>query len=587
MASGDPELPNHVCEESEPIPNLLRNGLDMPEGLSEPVTDQGFEEPSNSLLSPKATRDLSKQSSRSKRSTMSQKSEASIMGRVLTRLKSIRSEVPFESQDSGDSLGEKSHTGTLSTAVVCALSLQMLLSLVCIAMVAMSCGGMWLVFEISLVAKINAASAELVRARAVAAVFSFVMLSLSLALSRFLSSAITVPLNRISRIATNLGEPKSHIMNGSLEAGTPPSRSSRILDISELERSFGNLIKCASMFMHYVPDTVVRSIFQGDERAMRLHVSRRRVTIMFTDIKDFTAIAEKLSQEDLLLVLTRYLSVMTKIIESYGGVVAEIMGDGLLVFFNSPEDIEYHEAKACASAIAQQQVLNNLNEEFAHLNLPSLELRIGVNSDTVLTGNLGSKTKMKFGCIGDGMNLASRLEGLCKVYGSNVICSANTLDALPSKAQFFFRELDLVQVKGRCKPTRIFEVLGLRDPVAFESVDSSIDEPSEEGETLSDVIPQPEEVCSAVLSQGLGQFGSRTINPEMIKRVNLYETALTAYQHADFTGAFETLASLLSEFPNDKAAALLFERVRKCLVPGALSEADIASWTGVFVLQDK
>lgn len=339
--------------------------------------------------------------------------------------------------------------------------------------------------------------------------------------------------------------------------------------------------------MHYVPDTVVRSIFRGDERAMRLHVSRRRVTIMFTDIKDFTAIAERLSQEDLLLLLTRYLSVMTKIIESYGGVVAEIMGDGLLVFFNTPEDIEHHEAKACASAISQQQVLKKLNEEFEDLDLPSLELRIGLNTDTVLTGNLGSKTKMKFGCIGDGMNLASRLEGLCKVYGANVICSANTLDALPSKAGFFSRELDLVQVKGRCAPTRIYEVLGFRNPVAFEHGDSSPRSSPFGGFTLSDVIPQPDDICNAALSTGLAQFSAHVILPDVVKRVNLYETALAAYQTADFKGASEKLSSLLADFPDDKAAALLSERVHECLVPGALSERDLGSWTGVFVLQDK
>lgn len=587
MASGTSDLPNHVSEESlsrlhSPGDSLAAK--DVPNVLTEDDTGAGLE--TRSALSPKPTRDQSKQSSRSKRSSMSKTSEASIMGRVMTRLKSIKSEDPlFDTQDSGDS-GQKPFAGAFSTAVARALSLQMLLSLVCVAMAAMSCGGMWLVFEINLVAKIKDESAEVVIARSIAAVFSFFMLALSLALSLFLSSAITVPLNRISRSAMHLGEPKSNITSDLLEGCTLPPRSSRILDISKLEHSFGNLIKCASMFTHYVPDTVVRSIFQGDEKAMRLHVSRRRVTIMFTDIKDFTAIAEQLSQEDLLLLLTRYLSVMTKIIESYGGVVAEIMGDGLLVFFNSPEDIEYHEAKACASAIAQQQVLARLNDEFVDMDLPSLELRIGLNTDTVLTGNLGSKTKMKFGCIGDGMNLASRLEGLCKVYGSNVICSANTLDALPSKEQFLFRELDLVQVKGRCAPTRIFEVLGLRDPVACESVDPTVDE-SSEGDTLSDVIPQPDEVCNAVLSTGFGQFGSRGINPEIIKRANLYETALTAYQQADFKGASEKLESLLTEFPDDKAAALLLERVRRCLVPGALSESDIASWTGVFVLQDK
>merc|ERR1711953_307956 len=100
---------------------------------------------------------------------------------------------------------------------------------------------------------------------------------------------------------------------------------------------------------------------------------------------------------------------MTRIVTLYDGVVAEILGDGLLVFFNTPDDVEDHAAKACGAALAQCDVLGPLNDELNEFGFPRLDIRIGIHSGTVLTGNIGSESKMKFGCMGDPINLASRL----------------------------------------------------------------------------------------------------------------------------------------------------------------------------------
>merc|ERR1712232_338990 len=143
--------------------------------------------------------------------------------------------------------------------------------------------------------------------------------------------------------------------------------------------------------------------------------------------------------------------------------VAEILGDGLLVFWNTPDDVNEHEAKACASALAQHQVLASLNRELKRFQIPPITTRIGLHTGSVLSGNIGSETKMKFGCIGDPINLASRLEGLCKVYGVGVICSRETHDALPADAGFVCRQLDFVQVKGKRIATRIYELIGVNN----------------------------------------------------------------------------------------------------------------------------
>lgn len=167
----------------------------------------------------------------------------------------------------------------------------------------------------------------------------------------------------------------------------------------------------------------MRNIVNGDKKATRLHVERRQVSIMFTDIRDFTTITESITQSELLLLLTRYFSVMTRIVEYYDGVVAEILGDGLVVFWNTPDTVEDHAAKACATALAQQRALVPLNKELQKFGLPEIAVRIGLHTGPVLAGNIGSEMKMKFGCMGDAVNLTSRLEGLCKAYGVSIICS--------------------------------------------------------------------------------------------------------------------------------------------------------------------
>jgi class 3 adenylate cyclase len=181
---------------------------------------------------------------------------------------------------------------------------------------------------------------------------------------------------------------------------------------------------------------------------------------MFSDIRGFTGLSERLDQQDLLFVLTRYLTVMTRVVELFDGVVGEILGDGLLVFWNTPNPVPDHAAKACEAALAQQEALKLLNAELSNLGFPELAIRIGLHTGLVLSGNIGCETKMKFGCMGDPINLASRLEGLCKHYGVGVICSEATQERLPSDAGFFCRRLDLVRVAGKSQAVHIYELVG-------------------------------------------------------------------------------------------------------------------------------
>lgn len=297
------------------------------------------------------------------------------------------------------------------------------------------------------------------------------LLALSAGLSCVVGYMVSAALRDLSEMMSALAELDIQ-RSGDKIRNLQMGHRSRVADVRDLQESFLLIYRGMDAFVRFVPETTVKGIIQGDHRATRLHVDRRLVTIMFTDIKDFTTISEMLDQQDLLFLLTRYFSVMTRIINSFGGVVAEILGDGLLCFWNTPDDCQDHAAKACAAALAMCQALELLSSEFAELSMPSLSIRIGIHTGSVLSGNIGSEIKMKFGCIGDPVNLAARLEGLCKFYGVSVLCSSDTYRRLPSHG-FICRRIDLVQVKGKVEPTEIWEVLDCEIPTVPSEAETS------------------------------------------------------------------------------------------------------------------
>ena len=132
---------------------------------------------------------------------------------------------------------------------------------------------------------------------------------------------------------------------------------------------------------------------------------------MFTDIADYTSIAERLTVDDLMFLLRLYFTHCFPIIAHFRGTVAEIHGDAILAYWNVPDEVDAHAARACAAAIALQQSLAALNRHLTEARLPKLVTRIGVHTGRVLTGNIGSAERIKFGCLGDAVNVASRLEG--------------------------------------------------------------------------------------------------------------------------------------------------------------------------------
>mmetsp|Transcript_107345 Transcript_107345/g.256400 ORF Transcript_107345/g.256400 Transcript_107345/m.256400 type:complete len:1065 (+) Transcript_107345:49-3243(+) len=289
-----------------------------------------------------------------------------------------------------------------------------------------------------------------------------VMTLLSVATSLLVGRMVAGPLRHLTDLMDKLSEldfePENALSRG--------ARRSYIQDVAELEIAFGRLARGIGMFARFVPETVVRNIVsQGDDFATRLKVDRRVVTVMCTDIAGFTSITELLVLRDLYFILTRYFSVMMSVVEIYQGVVSEILGDGLIVLWNAPDHVADHATAACAAALTQQQALCHVNDELKVLELTPLSIRIGIHTGSSLLGNIGSMTKMKYGCLGETKQLAIRLEEHCKYYEVDVICSSDTKNAIPP-GKFFMRWLGKVKVRSDDE-----EMVGVHEVISRENLE--------------------------------------------------------------------------------------------------------------------
>ena len=186
----------------------------------------------------------------------------------------------------------------------------------------------------------------------------------------------------------------------------------------------------------------------------------REVTILFADLRGFTTLSEKLSAPELLTLLNRYLDRMSGAIEAQGGVIDKFIGDGIMALFGAPVAQGDAADRALAAALAMERALGELNAELAAEGRPPLGIGVGVNTARVVAGNIGSHRRLNYSVIGDGVNVAARIESETRKaeYRTNLITSAATLAALRDPAKFAPRPLGKVHVKGRAEPVEIFAV---------------------------------------------------------------------------------------------------------------------------------
>ncbi|MEN6437534.1 MAG: adenylate/guanylate cyclase domain-containing protein [Syntrophobacter sp.] len=212
-------------------------------------------------------------------------------------------------------------------------------------------------------------------------------------------------------------------------------------------------------FSLYAPPSVVEEMLANPEK-LHLGGEKKELSVLFADIRGFTSISEKFPAEELVPQLNHYLTRMTEVVFQQQGTLDKYIGDAVMAIFGAPLPQEDHPVRACATALNMVKGLRALKEEWRNRKLPVLDVGIGINTGMMMVGNMGSERRFDYTVIGDNVNLASRLEGLTKGYGVRIVIGESVWE----KAKDFFvaRELDVVQVKGKQKPVRIYQLISAR-----------------------------------------------------------------------------------------------------------------------------
>lgn len=219
------------------------------------------------------------------------------------------------------------------------------------------------------------------------------------------------------------------------------------------ERSF---IK--NTFSRYMPPKVVNHLLENPE-LLKLGGEERIVTVLFSDIADFTTISENINPPDLVNLLNEYLTEMTNIVLEEGGIIDKYQGDAIMAEFGVPISMPNHADMAVKTGLRMQKRLKELRYTWLERGLPALRCRIGINTGSMIIGNMGSDQVFDYTAIGDAVNLASRLEGANKRYNTFLMISEFTHESI-TKNMFKTRIVDVIKVKGKSKAVRVYEVYG-------------------------------------------------------------------------------------------------------------------------------
>ena len=219
-----------------------------------------------------------------------------------------------------------------------------------------------------------------------------------------------------------------------------------------------------ALFGQYVPPELVdRMLAQSDPADMASE--SRDMTVLFADIRNFTTLSESLSPAELKTWLNMLFDKLTEVIFKHQGTIDKYVGDMIMAFWNAPVDDKHHPMHALEAAMAMIQAVNDLNPHYRSKGLPEVKIGIGINTGVMNVGDMGSIYRRAYTVIGDSVNLASRLEGLCKYYGVDIVVSHYLRERTSAVA---FRQLDRVKVKGKSEAIEVFEPLGLITDISDE-----------------------------------------------------------------------------------------------------------------------
>lgn len=359
-------------------------------------------------------------------------------------------------------------------------------------------------------------------------VFSIIICSISLILSSlillFLNSLISVPIRKLVKETEKIGK---------LQLDDEIQYTRTLKEINELIDSTNRMKIGLRSFQKYVPALLVRQLIETKQEAI-IGGARKNITVFFSDIADFTSISESLTPNELTIQLSEYFDVISNTIIKYKGTLDKYIGDAVMAFWGAPLELKDHAELACKAALECQKKFEELNFKWKNNGKKEFITRIGINSGEIIVGNMGTDLRLSYTIIGDEVNLASRLEGLNKTYGTRIIVSQNTVNQIPN--DFSLRILDYVVVKGKTLPVTIYELVAEKGDV------TAID----------------------------------------LEHVKIFNKSIELYKNKSWDEAIELLEGLLIDRPTDQAIQIILKR---CYL--FKENPPSAKWKGEFIFKEK
>lgn len=248
-----------------------------------------------------------------------------------------------------------------------------------------------------------------------------------------------------------------------LELSEDVSVNSRIIEVCSMEMAVNNMKSGLRSFRKYVPAELVNELIVLNKEAV-LSAEKQRLSIFFCDIANFTTISESIPPEELAKRMSVYFNGMTKIIHKHGGTIDKYIGDCIMAFWGAPRPCDDHALKASLAAVECRAFVTDLAEKWQAEGLPPFHTRFGINTGEVVVGNIGYEERLNYTVMGDSVNLASRLEGLNKNYGSSIMISEFTYEDV--KDNLVVRVLDIARVKGKTVGVKVYEVIDVKDKIS-------------------------------------------------------------------------------------------------------------------------
>ena len=240
---------------------------------------------------------------------------------------------------------------------------------------------------------------------------------------------------------------------------------SPVREVNTMADAIDRMKSSLRSFARYVPTQLVQDLLETGEEA-KLGGHKQELTTLFSDLEGFTTLSEQMEPDALVDALQDYFSGMSEVIRAQGGTVDKFIGDAIMAFWNAPRPEEDHALYACRAALAMRAKMLALQTTWRKAGRPVISARIGINTGTALVGNIGSQQRMNYTAMGDPVNLASRLEGLNKAYGTKILIGETTAKAVAGR--MVLRAIDWVAVKGRGQAILVHELIGEKGKVTAE-----------------------------------------------------------------------------------------------------------------------